>query len=484
MESGDATADGRLLHSRFLALAAMEFWERFAMSGVKSLLVLILVDHVLAGDLSRVLGATAIRDAGTLFFGPVSTTGLASQLYGYANALVYLAIPLGGLAGDLIGSRRVMVTSGGAGMLLGLALMLSERSFLIGLIPFAIGTGLLKGNLSAQVGLLFRDEAQRRRGYAVYLGFLNAGVICGPLVCGALAAFAGVHYAIGAAAAALGIGLVFYARSGRERNHLHQAAAPAGASAAPILATGLLIVALIAVYLGYSAYDQVGNMFLVWARAHVDLRLGGWTMPVAWFLSLDGAFTLVLIAGSQLAMRALERRGIAISATAQILLGGLLCAAGYVVLAIGSASEGGAPLPLPWALVYLLLIDGAIVLMWPSGLSLIAGTAPRRMVGFWMGLFYLHGFFASLWVGFSGVYYGRMATPHFWLLHAGVAGAGALFVLLAGFPLMRALRASGDQHLGMGEGTGVAVVERLVGDEDVDIGERRGLDQRIAPELG
>ena len=36
--------------ARFLVLAAMEFWERFAMSGMKSLLVLILVDHVLAPD--------------------------------------------------------------------------------------------------------------------------------------------------------------------------------------------------------------------------------------------------------------------------------------------------------------------------------------------------------------------------------------------------------------------------------------------------
>lgn len=442
MESGEGgAADDKIVRSRFLALAMMEFWERFAMSGVKSLLVLILVDHVLAGDLSRVTGATAVRGASAALFGPVSTTGLASQLYGYANALIYLSIPLGGLVGDLIGSRRVIVAGGGVGMLIGLTMMLGERSFLVGLIPFAIGTGLLKGNLSAQVGLLFRDEAQRRRGYAVYLGFLNAGVICGPLVCGGLAAFAGPAYAIGAAAVALAIGLIFYVRSGGEGGRTRVVAAPPGSPPGPVAATVLLIVALAAVYLCYSAYDQLNNMFLVWARTQVDLRLAGWTMPVAWFLSFDGAFTLALIAGSQWAMRALERRGIAIGAVVQILLGGLFCAAGYLVLAIGSATSGSAPLSLPWALCYLLLIDGAIVLIWPSGLSLIAGIAPRRLVGFWMGLFYLHGFFASLWVGFSGVYYGRMATPHFWLIHAGVAGAGALLMLVAGLPLMRAVRA-------------------------------------------
>lgn len=439
MESGAAT-DDKVLTSRFLALAAMEFWERFAMSGMKSLLVLILVDHVLAGNLSRVIGAAAIRDASAALFGQVSTTGLASQIYGYANALIYLSIPLGGLIGDMVGSRRTMVACGGAGMLIGLTMMLGERSFLVGLVPFAIGTGLLKGNLSAQVGLLFRDEAQRRRGYALYLGFLNAGVICGPLVCGALAAFAGPAYAIGAAAAALAIGLLFYARSGTEPSRAKAVAAPAGSRTDPIAATALLIVALVAVYLCYSAYDQLSNIFLVWARTRVDLRLGGWTMPVAWFLSLDGAFTLALIGGSQWAMRALERRGVAIGAVVQILLGGLFCAAGYLVLAIGGATSGDTALPLPWAFGYLLLIDAAIVLIWPSGLSLIAGIAPGRLVGFWMGLFYLHGFFASLWVGFSGVFYERMAIGHFWLLQAGVAGVGALLVLVAGLPLMRAVR--------------------------------------------
>lgn len=442
MGSGSsATMEGKLLHSRFLALATMEFWERFAMSGVKSLLVLILVDRVLAGDPSRVIGATAVRTASAALFGVSSTTGLASLLYGCANALIYLSIPLGGLVGDVVGRRRPVVAAGAVGMLLGLAMMLSEHSFLIGLVPFAIGTGLLKGNLSAQVGLLFRDEAQRRRGYAIYLGFLNAGVICGPLVCGALAVFAGPIYAIAAAAAGLAIGLGCYAAS-RETGSPPRAAAMAVSAPPDRVATAiLLIVALLAIYLCYSAYDQLNNIFLLWARTRVDLSLAGWTMPVAWFISLDGAFTLMLIGGSQLATRWLERRGFAIGAVEQIMLGGLCCAAGYLVLALGSAISADAPLPLPWALGYLLLIDMAIVLIWPSGLSLIADVAPRRLTGLWMGLFYLHGFFASLWVGLGGTWYDRIAPSHFWLLHAGVAGAGALLMLAAGLPLMRVVRA-------------------------------------------
>jgi len=437
----DARGADRILTRRFLALAVMEFFERFAVSGVKSLLVLLLVDRLLVGDLSRILGATVVSEASSAMFGPVSATGLASQLYGYANALLYLAVPIGGLAGDVIASRRAMVVIGGAGMLLGLTLMLGEPTFLVGLVPFAIGAGLLKGNLSAQVGLLFRDEAQRRRGYTTYLGFLNAGAICGPLVCGALAAFAGQRYAIAAAAAAVAAGLAVYAMTGRGWVEAAPAARPLPESVAGgTPATALLVVALASVYLCYSAYDQLGNIFLLWARERTDRQIYGWTMPVAWFVALDGIFTLALIAGSGRISRIFTRRGIRVGSLTQILLGGVLCTVGYLVLAAGDAISGGGALGLPWALAYLLLVDGAIVLIWPSALSLITEVAPRRMVGLWMGLFYLHGFFSGLWAGFSGVYYERVASPHFWLLHAAVAGAGAVLILVAGPPLTRRMR--------------------------------------------
>lgn len=424
---------------QFLAIAAMEFWERFAMYGVKSLLVLILIDRILQGDLAHVAGATTLRDTSMALFGPVTTTGLASQLYGYANALIYLSIPLGGLAGDLIGNRRLTVIGGGAGMIIGLMLMLHDASFLIGLFPFAIGTGLMKGNLSVQVGQIFADEAQRRRAYTVYLGFLNAGAICGPLACGAMAAYVGPVSALATAAAAVAIGLALYTSIGRRVVTGHAMTTQATARRPAPLLTALLIVALAAVYLCFAAYEQLGNIFLIWARARVDLSLAGWTMPVAWFLSLDGLVTLLLIAGWQMALRVMERHGMTVSAMTQILMGGLCCAAGYGVLAIGSALEG--QISFGWALTYLLLVDAAIVLVWPSGLSLIADMAPRRLAGFWMGLFYLHGFFAHLWVGMIGIYYDRTGAAAFWLLHGAVAASGALLVLAIGLPLMRAIRA-------------------------------------------
>lgn len=415
----------------FLALALTEYWERFSLAGLKSLLTLVLIDHILGNDRAAVAGADWLERMLETLFGPLTTVGLASQIYGLTNALLYLAIPIGGLLGDQICGRRGAVYIGGSAMLAALLLMIGERYFLLALPLFAFGAGTIKGNLSVVVGRLFADDAERRRGFAVYLGFLNAGVICGPLVCGALALWGGWRFGLGAAAAAIALGVAgFHIAMTR---HPTPAAAgdatPRGPGAQDSRGQGeiaLVVATLLALYLCFAAYEQVGNIFLVWARARAAIDF-----PVAWFVSLDGLFTLALIPLSQLGLRLLTRRGIAIGAPAQIAIGCGACALGNLVLA-GADWAYGDRVPLAAPLAYLLLIDCAIVLVWPAGLSLVMEAAPARLIGFWVGLFYLHGFFANLWVGFGGALYERMAPVSFWSLHAAIAAAGALVAATGG----------------------------------------------------
>ncbi|TGX52264.1 MFS transporter [Sphingomonas gei] len=418
----------------FLGLAVTEYWERFALAGIKSLLTLVLIDHILAGDRSGVLGAAAAQAALEPLVGALSTAGLASQIYGLANALLYLSVPIGGLIGDRLSGRRGAVYIGGLAMIAGLALMLGRPTFLPGLALFAMGAGTLKGNLSAVVGALFADEGERRRGFALYLGFLNAGVMCGPLICGALAVLVGWQWGVAAAAAAIATGLVGYHRAVRSHPRREfevpdkPSAGANGKGDIPLLAAVLL-----AVYLCFGAYEQVGNMFLVWARAEADLG----RLPVPWLFALDGLFTLALIPLAQIGLRALAQRGIAVGALAQIALGCCACAIGNLILAMAEWGGEG-PVPLAAPIGYLLFLDLAIVLVWPAGISLVTANAPARQIGLWVGFFYLHGLFANLWVGFGGAWYERMAHANFWLLHAAIAGAGAGIALLAGLARRRA----------------------------------------------
>lgn len=424
----------------FLPLAATEFWERFALAGVKSMLTLVLIDHVVGRD--DVFGSGAAERLLEGWFGPLSAAGFASQIYGIANALLYLSVPLGGLLGDRIAGRRGAVYLGGGAMVAGLLLMPTRLFFLPGLILFATGAGTMKGNLSIVVGTLFTDDAARRRGFAFYLGFLNAGVICGPFVCGALAVLGGWRWSMMAAAIAVSIGLLGYhlavrriAATGAPAEEHAPSPSPAAADARGAAGAGDLarvVAALLAVFLCFGAYEQIGNMFLVWARTQVALEAFGWRLPVPWLLSLDGLFTLALVPVTQIALKALARRGLALGALGQIALGCAACALGNLVLA-GSAwmSAGAGAVPIVAPLAYLLLIDLAIVLVWPAGLSLVTTHAPARFTGLWVGIFYLHGFFANLWVGFGGAWYERMAPAQFWALHAALAAGGAAVALAA-----------------------------------------------------
>src|SRR4029077_12278010 len=77
--------------------------------------------------------------------------------------------------------------------------MTLDQSFLLALLLLVIGSGLLKGNIAAQVGGLYppEDEAPRTRGFVVFRPGINVGAVIGPLVCGGLAWLYGWHYGFG-----------------------------------------------------------------------------------------------------------------------------------------------------------------------------------------------------------------------------------------------------------------------------------------------
>ena len=428
----------RRIHPHFVGLSLTEFWERFALAGVKSMLTLLLIDHVSPPTADMIGMAWLQEQLSGVGSREAVAVALASYLYGVASALVYLSIPLGGLIGDLLIGRRASVLAGGAGMVAGLLLMISLQGFLPGLLLFAAGAGLLKGNLSAQFGSLFAEEAQRRRAYSYYLVFLNAGVVFGALAMGTAALVFGWRYAFGLAAGGVSAGLATYMillggtaerPPAARRASTAESQAEGAQKAGPSVFMRLSLV-LLAVYFCFAAYGQIGNIVLVWAKQTVDLDFGFGALPVGWVLALDGLFTILLIFVMQAALGFARRRGVVVGPYMQIILGCLACAAGYFVLILAEWT-GAATFSPAWLLAYLLLVDLAIVLVWPSGLSLVTDLAPQGRVGLWGGLFYLHGFFASLWVGFAGGYFQTLGMASFWLIHLVVALSGAALAFVA-----------------------------------------------------
>ena len=162
-------------HPRGLATLFMtEFFERFTYYGMRALLVLFLV------------AATTAENAG---FG--MTRENAGAVYGLYTGAVYLgSLPGGWIADRLIGQRSA-VFWGGAIIMVGnfiLSIPAGPPLFYFGLAVIAVGVGLLKPNISAIVGELYKGQpgAKRDAGFSLFYMGINLGALLAPLVAGTI----------------------------------------------------------------------------------------------------------------------------------------------------------------------------------------------------------------------------------------------------------------------------------------------------------
>ncbi len=200
-------------HPRGLAyIAFTEAWERFSFYGMQALLMLYMTGHLLnPGVVEGVAGFAAFRAGIEAVFGELSQQALASQIFGLYVGFVYLTPILGGLVGDRLIGRTAAVISGALTMAAGHFLMAIEAAFLPALAALVVGSGLLKGNLAAQVGNLYgKDDRRRDAAYTVYVTAINIGLFAAPLVCGTLGELFGWHYGFGAAGVGMLISIVIY----------------------------------------------------------------------------------------------------------------------------------------------------------------------------------------------------------------------------------------------------------------------------------
>src|SRR5437899_6647289 len=159
-------------HPRGLStLFLTEMWERFSYYGMRALLTLFMVAPVASGG----LGYDNKR---------------AGLIYGtYTMSVYMLSIPGGFIADNFLGARR-SVLYGGMVIALGhftLALH-ADWAFYLGLVLIALGTGLLKPNISAMVGGLYaQGDARRDAGFSIFYMGINLGAFTAPLVTGWLA---------------------------------------------------------------------------------------------------------------------------------------------------------------------------------------------------------------------------------------------------------------------------------------------------------
>jgi len=427
-------------------LAFTEAWERFSYYGMTALVVLFMVNQLLLpGHVEHIGGFAAFRAAIESIVGPLSTQALASQIFGLYSGFVYFTPLLGGIIADRWIGQRNAVVIGALSMSAGHIAMAFDQSFLLALFLLVIGSGFLKGNISAQVGALYppEDEGRRTRGFVIFSTGINIGAVSGPLLCGLLAQVYGWHYGFGIAAIFMLLGLATYlsgyrhlpARVERRKNE-HAARLT---SAERRIVAALVVVLVISIFESI-AYGQIFNVSSIWIQQHVALDLAGFRIPVPWFQAINSIFSICCVPLLFWIWRCQTSRGREPNELAKIGTGAWLAAASNLIL-VAAIFVSGAQLVNPiWPFFYSAGLGISFLYYWPTLLALVSRAAPAKLNSTLMGLAFMSLFIANTLVGWIGGFYEKMPPGQFWAMHAAISVVGGLLVALLGRRLSRVLR--------------------------------------------
>lgn len=363
-------------HPRGLTtLFLTEFWERFSYYGMRALLVLYMTAPVAAGGLAYDIPK-------------------ATRIYGLYTSSVYFTAVIGGIIADtLIGAYR-SVLYGGLIIASGHFLMAlpSTSAFFLGLIAIALGTGLLKPNISAMVGNLYGEgDLRRDSGFSIFYIGINLGGMIAPLVCGTVGQRYSWHLGFGIAGVGMTLGVAQLLWH-RERvkgsapvKPRVEAGTPTGLTRTDINKLLVLTILLVFSAFFWAAFEQSGSSLNLFAQNMVNNRLFGYDFPSSWFQSVNSFFILLLAPVFSIIWLKLGERQ---PSSVTKFVGGLFfVGAGYLFLTLGMFS-GDKVGPLWLVALYFLHTVGELCLS-PVGLSTVTKLAPPRAVGFLLGMWFV-----------------------------------------------------------------------------------------------
>ncbi|MDG4864933.1 oligopeptide:H+ symporter [Streptomyces sp. T-3] len=269
--SGEKTFFG---HPRGLATLFMtEMWERFSYYGMRALLVMYLVSG--GAD-----AATGSQGGGLAF-----TAAIATAIYSVYVAMVYLMALPGGWFGDRVWGARKTVMIASFVIVAGHVCLAMPTTvmFFVGLALVAVGSGLLKANISTMVGQLYTDPKDPRRdgGFTIFYMGINLGAFAAPFAIGILGETVNWHLGFGLAAVGMALGAVQFLIGSR---HLSEASnrVPNPLSADEkrgVITKTLLAVAVIAAFYLLVGVTDVYRLTLNWAL--IPITLAGLLIPIA-----------------------------------------------------------------------------------------------------------------------------------------------------------------------------------------------------------
>ena len=426
-------------------LAGTELAERFSYYGMTALLALYMVKQLLLpGHAEHVIGLAGLRRLFE-FRGPMSDQAFASLIYGWYGGLVYFTPLIGGWVADRwLGIKRTVIL-GALLMAAGHLAMSMDATFLIALVLLIVGSGFLKGNISAQVGTLYPENVEllRERGFTIFSTAINIGAVAGPLGTGAVGLIYGWHAGFAVAAALMILALIVYLAGSRylpdfKAARAEKAALPALTREEKVRTWCLAGVIALLIPVNVT-YTMIWNIGVVWVDQHVDLASPFGRVPASWFNSVD-SFASIVVAPFLIALWAWQaRRNREPAAMTKIAIGAAITGVSGLLLAAGSLAVSNGQVSVLWPLLGWFGMGFGFMWYWPIALSLVSKAAPAKVNSTMMGATYLALFFGSTIMGWVGSFYDEMSNAAFWTLDASIALVSAVVILALKRPVNRIL---------------------------------------------
>jgi POT family proton-dependent oligopeptide transporter len=470
-------------HPRGLAtLFFTEMWERYSYYGTRALLLLYMTDVVSHGGLGL----------------SVMSGGL---IYGLYVAMVYLLTLPGGWIADRIIGQRLAVLSGGILISAGNFCLASPgiAAFYSGLVLLMLGTGMLKANVSAIVGQLYREGDHRRdSGFSIFYIGINVGALISPIICGWIAYKYSWRFGFAASGLGMLIGVVQYAATGKYLGNAGRHPASSGnlekdrrqkRFGSAVVAAFLLLLVTFALLFSYGVIhitpEQISDG-LGWVLCVISVAVFAWMILGKGWTPLErkraGAIFVLFVAAA-LFWAVYEQAGSSLTLFAQrnthrVIFGHEFPASWYqsvqpivvIILApffawlwlrlgerepsspakfsIGLFFVGlsflvmvppayGTNVSPQWLnLSYFLSVVGEMCLS-PVGLSAMTKLAPARAVGFVMGIWFLAASIGNWLAGKAGSFYETVPLPKLFGWGGVIAVAAALVLAFLVRPTKR-----------------------------------------------
>jgi proton-dependent oligopeptide transporter, POT family len=410
-----------------------EMWERFSYYGMRAFLILYMVAPAAQGGLG-------FADAD------------AASIYGTYTGAAWGAAIFGGLVADRFLGQYRTVLVGGVIIALGHFVLAFKALpfFYTGLTFVALGTGLLKPNVSTLVGSLYEPGDRRRdAGFSIFYMGINLGALLGPLIAGYLAQRVNWHIGFSAAGVGMTAGLIQYALGKRklqaavDRLAAQSQAAPAAGAATTGSATpgsaanvaagapnagsittttghglaftanewariGAIVVFFLFATLFWGAYEQAGSTLTLFADRYTRLSLFGFEFPSSWFQMVQPACVIMfapIFAWLWLRLGSREP-----SSPAKFALGLVFAGLAFMLLMPAAATAQSTGIRVsPWWLItaYAITELGELCIS-PVGLSLVTKLAPLRILGLMMGVWFLSNSAGNKLAGYAASFFSTM----------------------------------------------------------------------------